>query len=482
MCGVVGGLLAGRSTLDVLPALAAIRHRGPDAEDVWMGVRHWLGHTRLAIIDTSSASEQPFRYDDVVLTYNGELWNYRELRAQLERAGRRFRTTGDTEVLAAALAEWGEAALPRLQGMFAFAWTEDGGETIRVARDRFGETPLHVFEGRSTFAFASEVKALRALGLNPRGIRWVEPGTLLRVDGAGRVEEVRWYELPDLEAHYDLITERDARAVVRGGVEEGALERTISDVPVCMLLSGGIDSAAIAAELARALPGIVAYTATLEGAPSVDLPAARAVAERLGVELREVVVPRPTADDLAGVVRAIETDSKVQVEIGWACVHLARTMRADGFRVTFSGEGSDELWASYGMAHHGIEAKGWFAFRRDLFRGQHRKNFARCNKVFMAAGVECRLPFLNTRLVETALSLPRRVVRADRGGPKAWKRVLTEAYRDALPAAVVDRAKTTFQDGMSRKGGLQGACASAVADPARYYRAVLRTTYGEVDL
>jgi asparagine synthase (glutamine-hydrolysing) len=475
MCGIVGALsLAKGERLD--EGLAAIRHRGPDARAAWRGSRFWLGHTRLAIIDTSAASEQPYRYGDVVLTYNGEIWNYVALRAELAALGRVFTTTGDTEVLAAALAEWGEAALPRLEGMFAFAWTSDGGETITLARDRFGETPFHVFEGRSFFAFASEVKALRALGVHPAGIGWLEPGTLLRVDREGRGTRRRWYELPDYAARYEDCPEDGARAIVRSHLRAGALERTISDVPVCMLLSGGIDSAAIAYELTRQLPGIVAYTATLEGARSIDLPPARAVAERLGVELREVVVPRPTADDLAGIVRSIETDSKAQVEIGWACFHLARQMRADGFRVTFSGEGSDELWASYGTAHHGIEAKGWYGFRRGLFLGQHRKNFARCNKVFMAAGVECRLPFLNTRLVETALSLPRRVVRADKR--LYWKKILQEGYRDALPAMVIDRYKTTFQDGMR----LLEATASAAHDPARYYRAVLRDTYGEVDL
>lgn len=474
MCGIVGALrLSGRD--HVAEGVAALRHRGPDAQDAWVGSRYWLGHTRLAIIDTSSASEQPYRYRDVVLTYNGELWNYVALRAELAALGCAFVTAGDTEVVAAALSTWGEEALPRFQGMFALAWTTDGGETIRLARDRFGETPLHVFEGRSFFAFASEVKGLAALGVNPAGVSWLEPGAVLRVDRNGQAECSRWYDLPDLEAWYEDVVELDARALVRGGVAEGAEERTISDVPVCMLLSGGIDSAAIASHLVERLPGIVAYTATLEGSASIDLPCARAVAERLGVELREVVVPRPTADDLAGVVRSIEMDSKAQVEIGWACTHLARRVRADGFRVTFSGEGSDELWGSYGMAHHGIEAKGWHPFRRELFLGQHRKNFARCNKVFMAAGVECRLPFLNTRLVEMALALPRRVVRSDKR--RYWKKILQEGYRDSLPVEVIDRYKTTFQDGMR----LLDACASAVAEPARYYRAVLRDAYGEVE-
>lgn len=479
MCGIVGAL---RGSLDARAsaAIAALRHRGPDGDGIWFGSRFWLGHTRLAIVDVTSASAQPFRSGDVVLTFNGEIWNFRELRSELEREGVRFTTSGDTEVLAAAIGRWGEGALERVEGMFSLAWTTDGGETIRVARDRFGETPLHIFEARGALAFASEVKGVLALGVAPAAVRWVEPGTVLRVDRDGRVERRRWYSVPDRSAALAGVREEDARSMVRVGLGVGVMERAFADVPVCTLLSGGIDSSAVALHLSRELPGLVAYAATLEGSRSSDMPAARAVAKYLGVELREVVVPRPSADDLRDVVLAIETASKAQVEIGWACVHLARRIRADGFRVAYSGEGSDELWGSYGMAHHGIEKRGWYAYRRELFAGQHRKNFARCNKVFMAAGVECRLPFLSTGLVETALSLPRGVVRGERGGPKSWKRVLTEAYRDSLPSVVLDRAKVTFQSGVGGDG-LQGACAAVVHDPARYYRAVLRGTYGEID-
>jgi asparagine synthase (glutamine-hydrolysing) len=486
MCGVIGGLRA--RGLDVRRAVSALEHRGPDAQDVWEGTRFWLGHTRLAIIDTSSASEQPYRYRDVVLTFNGEVWNYRELRAELEDLGCTFITSGDTEVLAAALHTWGERALERVEGMFAIAWSRDGGETITLARDRFGETPLHVFEGASYFAFASEVKALRALGVNPGGISWVEPGEVVRVDREGRATRARWYDLPDLSTALESVEERHAQRRVREGIEAGARERTVGDVPACVLLSGGIDSAAIALHLEPVFPGMVAYTAQLEGAESVDLPAARETAELLDLELRVVTVPRPTSEDLAGVVRAIESDSKAQVEIAWACLHLAREMRADGFRVTYSGEGSDELWAAYGLSEHGIRSKGWHPFRRSLFLGQHRKNFARCNKVFMAHGVECRLPFLNTRLVETALSLPQSAVRGipeETGirwhNERCWKRILREAYRGDLPDLVVRRKKLPFQDGMGKDGGLQGACAAAVHDPARYYRAVLRGAFGEVE-
>ena len=127
----------------------------------------------------------------------------------------------------------------------------------------------------------------------------------------------------------------------------------------------------------------------------------------MGIELREVMIPLPSSADLSTVIRCIEMDCKAQVEIGWPCLRLAQAMRADGFKVTYSGEGSDELWASYGFAYHALKTQDWHAYRKDLFLSQARKNFARCNKVFMAHCVECRLPFLNTALVEYALSLSR---------------------------------------------------------------------------
>lgn len=450
MCGIVGGPgFVDRAAVDRL------RHRGPDATGAWQGSRYWLGHTRLSIIDVGSRSDQPFARGDVVLVYNGELWNYRELRAELALAGERFTTEGDTEVVAAALARWGEEALPRFEGMFALAWTADSGATLRLARDRHGEVPLHL--DARTGAFASELKAL------PPGAAagWVEPGSLVQL-GPDGIRARFWYVLRTARS------EDPAPVAIRRGIGAGVTEREVSDVGFCILLSGGLDSSIIAHHVAEHRRGVVAYTAVGQGSPA-DERAAREVAERFGLELRTVKVPQPSADDLARVVRAIEMPHKAQIEIGWACYHLAQTMRADGQRVTFSGEGSDELWASYGMSYHGIQKDGWYGYRRRLFRDQHRKNFARCNKIFMAAGVECRLPFLSTHLVELALTLAPGDVRS-KARPKL---ILEQAYADVLPERVLTRAKMTFQDG----AGLQAACAKAVADPARFYKAEFSAAY-----
>src|SRR5262249_35566821 len=138
MCGIVGGFIP-----DVRRGVQALLHRGPDAQGTARVGDIALGHTRLAVLDPDPRSNQPFTYGKVRLVFNGEVWNYAEVRRELPALGSVFATAGDTEVVAAALDRWGPAALGKLNGMFALAWTTDG-EVLHLARDRFGEVPLHV--------------------------------------------------------------------------------------------------------------------------------------------------------------------------------------------------------------------------------------------------------------------------------------------------------------------------------------------------
>jgi len=458
MCGIVGGWFP-----ELKAGIAALRHRGPDAEGCFTQGSLQLGHTRLAILDLEPRSNQPFQRGPLTLVFNGEIWNYESLRAELQARGESFATTGDTEVLAAALLLWGPSALARLQGMFAVAWTLDG-ETLYLARDRFGEVPLH-FAKQNPFGFASELKALRAMGAHSRSCEMLLPGHYAVVTARSFCERV-YYDAPTAPA---LITREQAAPRLAELILEGVAERRASDVPVCTLLSGGIDSAFIAFGLKQWFPQLTAYTAVFEP-KARDLRDARATAEFLGIELIEVPIPMPTAADLAGIVRRIEMPNKAQVEIGWPCLKLAERIQADGFKVTFSGEGSDELWASYGFADLAFQAKGWHQYRKELFLAQARKNFARCNKIFMAHGIECRLPFLSTPLVEFALSLKERVVR---DGPNRRKAVLQDALATIMPPAFARRPKIAFQDGL----GLKAAIAELLPKPKRYYESEFATAY-----
>lgn len=468
MCGIV----AAAGSVDLSRAVEALAHRGPDAAAVVESGGCTLGHTRLAIQDPSSRSDQPFRDGPVLLAYNGELFNASAVRRLVERAGpgRTWRTSGDTEVIAAALAVLGPArALSALDGMFALVWTDDRDPgVLHAARDRHGEIPLHVHRARPVL-YASELKAFTALGRRcGPAVLDVGPGEWWRSEAvSGRTSRRPFHTLAAHPADWTL---DNASAALAGALERAVDRRAIADVPVCSLLSGGIDSAAIALELTRHYPDLVCYTARLDP-KSRDLRCARETAEMIGAKLVEVNVPPPTADDLTRTVAHVELNFKAQVEIAWPCLALAAAIRSDGFKVTYSGEGSDELWASYGFAYHGLAKSGWYPYRRDLIAAQARRNFPRVNKAFMAHGVEGRLPFLDPDVVDLALSLPKHAVQDGKSRPKA---VLQRAYAGRLPGSVTTRPKVAFQDGL----GLKALINQTLPDPARFYRAEHRRLYG----
>lgn len=427
----------------------AMSHRGPDARGVTSFGSVVLGHARLAILDLDQRSNQPFEYASGALTYNGELWNYRGLRSELEVLGHSFRTSGDTEVLAAALCEWGEDALLRLNGMFAFAWFD--GSSVLLSRDRFGEVPLHVgWRADGAFCFASELRGLAALGAE--GGLMVPPGERM-IWRDGQLDISRWHVQGCTPTEH-----LDPAGALHREVWLSVRERAISDVPVCVMLSGGIDSGVIASCLSREVRGLVAFTA-YNDARSSDLRGARSVAEHLGIELREVFVPVPSSTDLDQAAQVIESRaSRVQVELAWHCMQLAEAIREGGFKVAFSGEGSDELFASYGMSHFGIVKHGWHEYRRNLFLAQAFKNFPRCNKVFLWSGVEVRLPFLHPALVDLILSMSMDEVEHDarRKSGRRQKAVLRHAFASELPERVVWSPKVPFQVGTGIRAMIEG--------------------------
>ncbi|HKP71955.1 MAG TPA: asparagine synthase (glutamine-hydrolyzing), partial [Pyrinomonadaceae bacterium] len=313
MCGIAG-IISRSPERRIGAMLKAIEHRGRDDEGVWTsapvdaeGRRASLGHRRLSIIDTSEAGHQPMQYADgrYSVTFNGEIYNYRELRTQLEKLNHRFRTDCDTEVLLAAYAEWGTGALARLNGMFAFAlWDADEQELI-LARDRLGIKPLYYAFGahnendagrngdgadssRQPFIFASEIKAILATGLVERaldaealnqyltflwtpdphtvfqGIQKLPPAHVLTWR-AGRVSVREWWDVS-----FDEIEEGKREEWWRERVLE-TLERVVrmemvADVPLGAFLSGGVDSSSIVALMNRHSDGrrVSTYTVGIE--------------------------------------------------------------------------------------------------------------------------------------------------------------------------------------------------------------------------
>lgn len=445
MCGVIG---AYRLALNRETALASVAHRGPDGCGWAVIDQTSLGHTRLAIQDTSDAAAQPFTYGAVTLTYNGEAYNAPEL-----RAGRAWATTGDTEVIAALLDEHGPEGLEQVDGMFACAW-HDARTGTWLARDRFGKIPLYALRTAQGWLWASERKAL------PYGqpATAVPPGCAVHVD-TGHV--TRW-------ATPDPPPDADPQRVLQL-LRDGVRARLLSDRPVCFLLSGGLDSSLILT-LARELhPNPVAYTAVYDTS-SADLAAARRVAAHLAVPLIEVKVPEPTPAAIAEAVRVIETPMKAQVEITLANLPLARAIAGDGFRVVLSGEAADELFGGYGnliRAAANTDDDGWRELRRAQVTKMSRGNFIRVNNVFMAAGVEARLPYMNRPLVALTLA-------AGKTACPPGKALLKTAAQGVVPDWVIRRPKDTFQGGC----GIATAAAAVVSAPTRFYNAEARRVFG----
>ncbi|HSN19648.1 MAG TPA: asparagine synthase (glutamine-hydrolyzing) [Usitatibacter sp.] len=381
MCGIAGAVVARGSPFDRATLgrmLDAIAHRGPDghgaaAIDAPEGARAFLGHRRLAIIDPEGAA-QPMRHDEagLTLTFNGEIYNFRELRAELEALGHRFSRASDTEVLLHAYARWGEGCVERLRGMFAFAIWDAREAKLFVARDRFGEKPLFVKRDARGFYFASEIKALLVLpGARPavdesavwdylafryvpgpktllHGIRKLPPGTCATWK-AGRLAERRYWTAPDREP-----APSDSRAAA-GDRVEGFLERLdeavrlqmVSDVPFGAFLSGGLDSSTIVALMTRHNPKVKTFSVGFGGSESAysELGYAGVVARHFATDHHELVVdPDDLVEHLPKLVAYRDAPVTEPSDIP---IYMLAKEASKSVKMVLTGEGSDELLGGY---------------------------------------------------------------------------------------------------------------------------------------
>lgn len=365
MCGIAGWFGPGLAG-DTATLVESLRHRGPDGQGEWCDDRSGLAHTRLAILDLSAAGDQPMaeggRYR---IVFNGEIYNFRALRADLESAGETFNGQSDTEVLLRVLTTAGTAALPKLAGMFAFAFHDAVSGRALLARDAFGIKPLYYREHEGSLAFASEVKVLRAMvpdtRLSPSALRdtllWgtvPEPATLVEAvrqvpagcflewDGtAARIG--RWHE----PRFGSAAAPADPVAAARRALAESIRRHLVSDVPVGIFLSGGIDSTAVLA-LAREALGPDADLRTFSIAfddPNYDeSPIARRTAEHFRARHTEW---RMTAEqggaEIAGYLRAMDQPT-IDGFNTWCVSRLAAR---EGIKVVLSGLGGDEMFGGY---------------------------------------------------------------------------------------------------------------------------------------
>ncbi len=347
------------------------RHRGPDGSGVLRDEDTVIGHCRLAILGWGDAGRQPMTSRDGrwSMVFNGEIFNYIELRGDLERSLRGgLRSGTDTEVLLEAIAAWGvESALRRAAGMFALAVWDGRERELTLARDRLGEKSLVYFHDRQNLAFASEMKALRgfhggsleplavdaylALGYVPaplaifRGCKKLEPGQLLRMKPGGEPRVSRWRHSEPAAISADGTLDR--RASLREQLGGAVGQRLRADVPVALSLSGGVDSSVIAAECVRQGASPEAFTVRFEQ-ESCDVEAARAVARHLG--LRHQVLEESGAGH--GIERMVRHyDEPFADSSAIASLALAQAL-ADRYKVVLNGDGGDEVFGGYRHYEH----------------------------------------------------------------------------------------------------------------------------------
>ena len=374
MCGVAGAFCQPDGARLVRTMTDRISHRGPDAdglEDLSPHAPLQLAHRRLSIIDLSAAADQPLVKDGLHLSYNGELYNYRELRASLQNKGVRFVTESDTEVVLECWREWGPDALSRFRGMFAFAIYDERTSALALARDPLGIKPMYVMPRGSGVLFASELKALVAavgpeLTIDPgalvastmfyflpeeqcavKGVFKLPPGSWAewRTDGTRR--SGRYWD----PAEVALAAASGPPADLAAVLEESVAAHLVADVPVASFLSGGLDSSLITAMAASRNPSIEAYTITfrpedqrLEAMPD-DAVYARKMAAHLGIRLHEIEISPDVVDMLPRIVDVL--DEPIGDPAAINTVLMCQAARDVGVKVLLSGMGADELFGGY---------------------------------------------------------------------------------------------------------------------------------------
>ncbi|MEJ0038450.1 MAG: asparagine synthase (glutamine-hydrolyzing) [Gammaproteobacteria bacterium] len=372
MCGIAGFIDFGGHSPDQAEARVrrmsdAILHRGPDEGDVYVDRYAALGHRRLAIIDLSSG-QQPMSVLDgrVQIVFNGEIYNYLELRQELIALGHSFKTKCDTEVILVSYLQWGAECVRRLSGMFAFALWDTRSRSVLLARDRVGKKPLYICRRGSVLAFASELKALRAAGFTPTQLdpaaldcyftfgyipapRTIYAGVSklpaghYRVDDASGGREQRYWSLSFADPRPRSAEE--AAEEFESLFDEAVRCRLMSEVPLGAFLSGGLDSTLVVSSMARAQQRpVITNSIGFEERDASELPLARTVANHLGTDHHEFIVQPKAADVLPKIAWHFDepvADSSA-LPTWYVCEMARRTVT-----VAISGDGGDESFGGY---------------------------------------------------------------------------------------------------------------------------------------
>lgn len=382
MCGIAGYFGNQALASSRLSSCATLmRHRGPDDEGLAVretssGKNLYLLHSRLSIIDLDRRARQPFERGSDLLSYNGEVYNYRELRERLSKDGSSFRTTSDTEVLSELLSSGGMPAVSSCEGMWAFAWFDGAKEELHLCRDRFGEKPLYIFEEQGGVYFGSEPKFIfamlgRTLPVNYsqvkrylvngykslykgrdtffEGLSEVAPGSYRSFSASATKDTGYWQ--PNFEAQDDSISYEDAVSRTRDALVRSVELRLRADVPVAFLLSGGVDSNALISIAKRELGyDVHGFTIMNSDARYEERDMVETAVRDL--RLQHTEVPTDTSNFLGNLRNLVRHhDSPVATMSSYAQSRLSQVIHRADYKVSVSGTGADELFSGY-FDHH----------------------------------------------------------------------------------------------------------------------------------
>ncbi len=397
MCGIAG--FSGTFHPDFLArANEILIHRGPDDAGVWFDAESKIGlaHRRLSIIDLTKAAAQPMQNATGTLhiTFNGEIYNYRELRKRLKDHGCVFRTRSDTEVLLSLYEVFGQAMLNHLNGIFAFAIWDAKKQELFAARDHLGVKPFYYSETPKGFLFASELKALLSeesvdCSLNVQALHdsitylWcpapktmlksiskLEPGFALIVKGGKIAKKWRYYDIPWEEPFFKE-SEEELEEALREKIHEAVRRQMVSDVPVGAFLSGGVDSSAVVAVAKQKTDTLHCFTIGFENSKGLfdgfaeDLPYAKKVAETFQVPLHVVTVGDGMMQSLERMILHLDEPQADPAPLN--ALFICELARQQGIKVLLSGAGGDDVFSGY-RRHVALQSEGYWAWLPRVFR------------------------------------------------------------------------------------------------------------------
>jgi asparagine synthase (glutamine-hydrolysing) len=397
MCGIVG--VYGGNTQNIEKACSSIKHRGPDDSGLFIDekLNIGLGHQRLSILDTSNLGHQPMisNNKNIVIVFNGEIYNFLELRSDLEKEGYIFNGNSDTEVLINLYLSEGKEMLTKLKGIFAFAILDIVEETLFVARDALGVKPLYFSTEGGAFYFASEMKALfefevinkdlhveslnRYLtflwcpgeGTPIKSIKKLLPGQALIVSKGKVTKKWTWYQLPIFRGKPAKLNIDKSITGVTNFLRKAVHNQMISDVPLGAFLSGGLDSSSIVAFAKELNPDIKCFTIETLGKQDNgfvdDLPYAKKVAKHLNVNLEVVTVnSNQIADDLQSMVTQL--DEPLADPASLNVRYISQLAKKQGIKVLLSGAGGDDLFTGY-RRHYALETEKYWDWMPQRAKG-----------------------------------------------------------------------------------------------------------------